>query len=142
MGIKVVKSEKEMKKWFEKHYSDLGYSEIIRRDIHTCPDFIMKKNGEIVGVELETLLSNFLLHKHDIKNVDEIVCVEKDIDLPIGVPIITIPALKFISRVRRISFTVDPETIERIKRLVKSGEFRNASHVVERAIKHLKEVEK
>ncbi|MFH1586151.1 MAG: ribbon-helix-helix protein, CopG family [archaeon] len=40
---------------------------------------------------------------------------------------------------KRISATVDDETIGIIKLLLKQGKFRNKSHVIEEAIKLLKE---
>ena len=77
----IIKSEKEFKNWFMKNYSKLGYSKIVRSDISRCPDFIMLRDGKEIGVELETLSSNFVMHKHDLNKVDEIVCMVKDLDL-------------------------------------------------------------
>jgi len=37
----------------------------------------------------------------------------------------------------RISATIDEETLEIIKRILKKGKYRNQSHVIEDAIKHL-----
>ena len=91
---KVIKSESELKKWFIKNYRKLGYSKIVRKDIGECPDLVMIKEGQEVGVELETVASNFLLHKHDLNKVDEIVCVVKDINL--GKPVIGIDELRFV----------------------------------------------
>ena len=42
----------------------------------------------------------------------------------------------------RISATVDRETIEIIKTILKKGAYRNKSHVIEEAIKLLKEKSK
>lgn len=90
----VIRKESELKKWFIENYKKLGYSKIVRKDIGECPDLIMLKNGQKIGVELETVASNFLLHKHDLNKVDEIVCVIKDVSL--GKPVINISELKFI----------------------------------------------
>jgi Arc/MetJ-type ribon-helix-helix transcriptional regulator len=39
----------------------------------------------------------------------------------------------------RISATVDKETIKRIEKILKNGNYRNKSHVIESAIKLLEE---
>lgn len=75
-----VKNEFEMKKWFEKNFKKLGYSQIINKDGGIFPDFVMLRDGKKVRVELETISSNFLLHNHNITKVDELVCIEKNID--------------------------------------------------------------
>ena len=134
-----VKNESEMRDWFEKNYKTLGYSKIVRHDGGIFPDFLMEKEGKQIGVELETISSNFVLHKHDITKVDEIVCIEKDIEL--GLPIIIIKELKFSPRIRRISATVDPSTVKLLETLIKNGKYRNKSHVIETAIEKLAEEE-
>ena len=132
----ILTSESELKNWFEENFRDLGYSKIIRRDIGRFPDFIMLKNNRPVKVELETLSSNFVLHKHNIEKVDEVVCIEKDIDL--GVPIIEVEGLEYHSNVKRISATIDGETYDMIDSLLKNRNYRNKSHVIEQAILLLK----
>jgi len=42
----------------------------------------------------------------------------------------------------RISATVDKETIRLLKEMLKQGKYRNKSHLIEEAIKVLKEKEK
>ncbi|MBI2046620.1 ribbon-helix-helix protein, CopG family [Candidatus Pacearchaeota archaeon] len=42
----------------------------------------------------------------------------------------------------RISATIDKETIKDIEEILKKGDYRNKSHVIEKAIKTLKEKEK
>ena len=141
MGYKVINSEKELKKWFEKNFEKLGYTKIIRKDEGVYPDFILLKNKREVKVELETQLSHFLLHKHNVKEVDEIVCVEKDIKLELGIPIIQVRELKYVPRVARLSATVEPDTIKTISKLIKNPKYRNKSHVIETAIKLLEDFE-
>lgn len=96
---KTIKKESELKKWFIDNYPKLGYSKIIRKDIGICPDFIMSKDGKEIRVELETVTSNFLLHKHSFDDVDEIICVKKDIELK--KPIIEINELNFKGSTKR-----------------------------------------
>ena len=43
---------------------------------------------------------------------------------------------------KRISATVEKETIEKIKEILKKGNFRNKSHVIEAAIENLAEEKK
>ena len=121
----------------EENFENLGYSKILRRDNGTFPDFIMERKGEVVKVELETLSSNFIVHNHDKKEVDEVVCIEKDIE--VGVPIIEVSGLCYVGGKVRISATVDEQTIKDIQLILKKGRYRNKSHVIEDAIKLLKE---
>jgi len=132
--IRITK-ESELKKWFMKNYWGLGYSKIIRKDIGEFPDFIMLKDNKEVKVELETLSSNFLFHNHDINKVDEVVCIKKDVH--IDVPIIELTQLEYHNRIKRISATIDGKTDELLDDLIKDGEYRNKSHVIEEAIKLL-----
>ena len=135
-----IKSELEFKKWFKKNYKKLGYSKIIKDKKGKFPDFIMLKNNKYVGVELETLSSNFILHNHDPKKVNELICIRKDVNVKI--PIIEIKELEYESRLKRISATIDKETLEIIKRILKKGNYRNMSHIVEEAIKAFEKNEK
>jgi len=140
MAKKDIKSEKELSDWFIKNYEKLGYSEIVKDNNGRFPDFTMQKKGKSVGVELETLSSNFILHKHDKTKVDEVVCIKKDKE--IGVKMVDIPDLNFNPRLRRISFTVDPEVKIFLQELVKEGTYRNMSHAVETAIREFRETNK
>ncbi len=81
MKKKVVKNESEFKRWFMKNYKKLGYSSIVRKNIGRCPDFIMLRKNSNVNVELETVASNFLAHKHPLDKVDEVVCIVNDVGL-------------------------------------------------------------
>lgn len=133
---KRIRNEKEFKVWFERNYKKLGYQKIIKKDNGILPDYIMLKNNKTIGVELETLSSHFLLHKHDIKKVDEIVCIKKDLSL--GIPIIEVKELEYKSNIIRISFTVDEKTDKILDSLLKDGNYRNKSHIIEKAIESLK----
>jgi hypothetical protein len=135
-----IKNESDFKRWFEKNFRKLGYLKIIKKDSGIFPDYIMLRRDKEVGVELETLLSNFLLHKHNLKDVDEIVCVEKDIK--IKKPVIKARGLMYESDIVRVSATVNEETSNFINILLKKGsKYRNKSHVIESAIKLLKKDE-
>jgi hypothetical protein len=105
----IIRNEKQFAEWFKKNYKNLGYSGIVRGDIKTCPDFVMLREGKGVGVELETLASNFILHKHDLKKVDEIVCLVKDIEL--GKPIIVASGVEHRIPIT-ISIKVDEELLK------------------------------
>jgi len=133
--MKIVDSESKFSKWFEKNFKRLGYSKIIRRDNGRFPDYIMLKKNKEVRVELETISSNFILHKHDKNKVDEVVCIKKDVEL--GVPIKEVKELKYIPSTVRVSATVDESTVNIIKILLKKGKYRNKSHVIEEAIKQM-----
>ena len=135
--MKIMDSELKFSKWFEKNFNKLGYSKIIRGDNGRFPDYIMLKKGKEVRVELETLSSNFILHKHDKNKVDEVVCIKKDVEL--GIPIKEVEGLKYIPSKVKVSATVDESTINIIKILLKKGKYRNKSHIIEEAIKKLKD---
>jgi len=128
----MMKNEFEFKKWFENNYTKLGYNKIIRKDNGTFPDFIMMKDGKRIRVELETMSSNFKLHKHPINKVDEIVCIKKDVDLDVHT--IEVSELDF-QPIQRICVTLDESTIEILKKLVKDGKYRSLSHAAEELIK-------
>jgi hypothetical protein len=130
-----IKTEKEFNKWFENNFKSLGYDQIIKRDNGTFPDVVMSRNGEKIRVELETLSSNFLIHGHDPKLVDEVVCIKNDFNLE--VPTIEVNSLKFVGNKIRISATVEKSTRNIIDALVKTKRYRNKSHVIEAAIELL-----
>ena len=133
---KIITTEKEFHKWFISNYRLLGYNGIVRKDVGIFPDFIMNKDGKDRLVELETLSSNFLSHKHDQSKVDELVCIHDNLPSnTLNIPIISVNSLKFKPRVERISATIDPETNEIIENMLKKGIYRNKSHVLEEAIK-------
>lgn len=135
---KEIRSEREMSEWFLKNYKQLGYSQIIKNNKSRFPDFIMLRGNKQVGVELETLASHFILHKHNLKKVDEIVCLKKDTNF--SSKLIELSKLVYKPRIVRISATVDEETMVLLDELMKEGIYRNKSHVIETAIRRFDEV--
>ena len=118
----VIKNESEMKKWFIKNYKKLGYSGIARKDVGQCPDFIMVKNGQKLGVELETVASNFLLHKHDLNKVDEIICVVRDVNL--DKPVIKINELKFVGSPNiKVTLSIDIKVYNKFQTFCEKNAF-------------------
>lgn len=75
--------EREIVRWIKDHYNELGYERIIKADDREFPDFIMLRNGKKVRVEVEIYSSYFLKHKHNPKEVDEVLCIVNDARLPI-----------------------------------------------------------
>ncbi len=140
MVTKIVHNEKEFSDWFEKNYKKINYEKILKNNKGKYPDFVMQKKGKKILVELETLSSNFILHKHNPKKVDEVLCIKEDIKL--NVKTIIIKDLKYKSKIVRISATVDESTINIIKDLSKKGKYRNKSHIIEEAIKLLNKKKK
>ncbi len=86
-----VKDELEFHNWFKENYNKLGFEKILSYN-KGFPDFIMSKNSKKIRVELETKASNFVLHNHDPKKVDLVICINKDIKL--DVPVIDIKNIK------------------------------------------------
>lgn len=112
---KIVKTEKEFSDWFKMNYEKYGFSKIVRKNISTSPDFIMLKKGKEVGVELETLASNFILHKHDIKKIDFVLCLVKDLEL--GIPLIKVKELIFKPKYRRITLSLDDKVYKEFQKV-------------------------
>jgi len=110
---KVVRSEKEFSKWFRKNYKKLGYDKIIRGDISRCPNFIMLRDKKEVKVELETIASNFLAHKHDLNKVDEVVCLVKDME--IGKPVKVVNELSYEGK-RKVTLSIESKTYNDFQR--------------------------
>lgn len=75
--------EREIVSWIKDHYKELGYEEIIKAEERGFPDFIMLKDGKNIRVEVEIYASYFLKHKHNPKEVDEVLCIVNDTKLPI-----------------------------------------------------------
>jgi hypothetical protein len=109
---KYIRNERQFAQWFRKNYKKLGYSKIIRGDINRCPDFIMLKDNKEIGLELETLASNFVLHKHDIQKVDEVLCLVKDIEL--GKPIVVAKNVKHNIPIT-VSIKIDEDLLKEAK---------------------------
>ncbi|MBI2106789.1 hypothetical protein HYT57_02285 [Candidatus Woesearchaeota archaeon] len=74
--------ENEIIHWIKENYKELGYDEIIEENKDKVPDFIMLRKDKKVKVEVEIYSSSFIKHKHNSENVDEVLCVIKDADLP------------------------------------------------------------
>lgn len=104
MNTKIIKNEKQFAEWFRGNYKKLGFSKMIRGDISRCPDFIMLRDGKEIGIELETVASNFLAHKHQLDKVDEIICLVKDVEL--GKPVKEVKGLKFEGNIK-VTLSID-----------------------------------
>jgi predicted CopG family antitoxin len=100
--------EKEFSDWFKEHFEMLGFSRIIEKRSLGFPDYIMELEGKEVGVELETMSSNFIRHHHDATKCDLVLCLVKDCELPIK--IIDIPSFEYIKANRQTtSFRIESE---------------------------------
>jgi hypothetical protein len=120
MNKKIVFREKEFSEWFSKNFKKFGFSKIIKKNITTSPDYIMLKNGTEVGVELETLASNFVLHKHDIKKIDEVLCLVKDVNL--GLPITEVTDLLYKPKNRRVTLSLNFELYKEFQKFCKKND--------------------
>jgi hypothetical protein len=114
--MKKIRSEKEFANWFKKNYSELGYTRIYKENKNSFPDFVMVREGKKVNVEIELRSSHFILHKHPISEVDEIICIDDDVKL--NKPVIEVK--KFVYQPRkstRISIALDDEQTKVLKSL-------------------------
>jgi len=133
MVDKIINKESEFHEWFLDNYKKLGYEKMIRKDKGVFPDFIMLKNGKEIGVELETLSSNFINHKHNEDKVNELLCIKNDIQSKLlNIPIIEVKELTYINLITRISATIDEKTAKKLDVFMKGNtQFRNKSHCIE-----------
>lgn len=90
-------NEKDFHDWVFFNYNLLGFDRIITENRVRFPDFIMLKDGKEVRVEVETLSSNFILHKHNPKEVDLVICLVKNKELPVKV--VEISPFEFSGRI-------------------------------------------
>lgn len=93
---KKFNNESDFTGWFKDNYELFGFTKILKQSTCRTPDFIMLKDGQEVNVELETIASNFKRHGHDPTTVDLVICLVKDVDLP--VPILEIKAFEFAKK--------------------------------------------
>ena len=129
---KIINNEAEFSDWFKLNFTQFGYSKIVLGDVGLYPDFVMLRDGKEVKVELETKTSNFILHKHDLNKVDEIVCINKDIILAKEIHIAK--NLIFAPK-ERITITINNNLLTWIDNQTENGRFANRSHGIEYLIK-------
>ena len=77
---------KDLREWFKKNYSLFGFKKLLSPNEFAgdyynfvCEDF----DGKTHKVEVEQLASDYFLHKHKRGDVDMVVCLVKDTELPI-----------------------------------------------------------
>ncbi len=82
---KKFNNEEEFRRWFKKNFMIFGFSKIIeeRKNKAGSPDFIMESNNKPIGVELETLSSHFIDHKHKKEEIDLVICLVNNRKLPV-----------------------------------------------------------
>lgn len=117
-----IRNESDFKNWFKKNYKKLGFSKIVRYDQQRFPDFVMLRDGKEVRVELEIKSSNFILHKHPIGEVDEIICIKKDVELKM--PITELRNFELISPLSNSKYSIPSQIYELFKneRILTSSE--------------------
>ena len=68
---------------FGRYCDYLGFKVL---DVHShYPDCIAIRNGERVRIEFEYKTSNFIIHNHNLNDVDLVICWIKNVDLPIEI---------------------------------------------------------
>lgn len=77
-------NEDDFHLWFLNNFRLFGFDEVKETNRRRkTPDFVLVRAGKDVRVELETLSSNFIRHKHDPSLVDLVICLEKDVELEV-----------------------------------------------------------
>lgn len=98
-------NEKQFSDWFEKNIHLFGFDSIKSKHLNSCPDYVLLKDGKRVRVELETMSSNFLVHGHDPEDVDLVICLLKNVDLP--VPTFEIEPFEYVRDTTTVSVDKD-----------------------------------
>jgi hypothetical protein len=112
---KKFSNEIEFTEWFKENYMLFGFTKIIKQSFNTFPDFVLLKDGIKVRVELETISSNFIFHGHKPQDVDLVICLLKDTELP--VPLLEIDMFRFEKK-RKICFEISKEQKNKVNRLL------------------------
>lgn len=109
-----IRDESDFHNWFKNNYKKLGFDKIIQFDRGEFPDFIMQKNNKICRVELEVFSSNFILHKHDPKKVDLVICAFEDIKL--NIPVKVVENIKMIRFDQKTPFSFEDQIYKLFKK--------------------------
>lgn len=80
---KKFSDERTFHKWVENNFHLLGFDSLIESNYSSFPDLILERDGKRIRVEIETLSSRFIEHKHDPNKVDLVICLIKDKELSI-----------------------------------------------------------
>lgn len=75
--------ERKLKNWFENNFEHFGFNKIKEKKRRDTPDYIMLKNGEEINVKIESISSNFFKKGHDSNDVDMVICLFVDQELPV-----------------------------------------------------------
>jgi hypothetical protein len=70
-GYYISRTSSDLEEWFANNYKLFGFDEIVKKTLF--PDFVVKRNDEEVGVELEQYSSEY--KNHIPKETDYIICV-------------------------------------------------------------------
>ncbi len=100
-------NETQFGKWFEENFLLLGFDSIKLKNLNSFPDYVMLKDGKDVRVELETISSNFIAHRHDPEKVDLVICLLNNTDLPVHT--IEIEPFEYVRGTTSVS--IDKETV-------------------------------
>jgi len=113
---KKFSNERQFHDWFKNNFLLFGFDRIITEEKNGFSDFVMEKNKKEVRVKLETLSSNFMLHKHNPKAIDLVICLIKDMPIPVKTLEIT-PFEYENSRKGFVSLQIDKEALACLKKM-------------------------
>ena len=126
----IVINEKQFHRWVEDHIRDFGFDEVVTSQLTRFPDIVAKKDGERTRIEVETMSSNFLLHQHDPSMCDLVICLVKDVELPIKIVVVKEVGYEPI---KTTVVTIHPDSWLKLNALRRVGE--SMASVVERLLK-------
>lgn len=112
--------ERDLHEWITVNYQIFGFDEIVESNlVGKFPDLIIKKNGETLRIEIETFASNFIQHGHDPNMVDMVICILKDVELPVK----TLEIENFYKIIANLTtIQINSTTREQLKSKGKKGE--------------------
>lgn len=112
-------NEYDFHEWFKYNFRLLGFDDVIKDGHKSFPDFILKKGEKQVRIELEIYSSNFIRHKHNPKDVDLVICLLKDKELPINT--VELGLFEFDNQKGNVSATIPKKMVaifEAYKKLI------------------------
>lgn len=106
-NVFVPRKEKGVIQLFNLYKKELGFGELLGHSSSfgrlKCDD-VAKKDGKEIRIEFEKTSKDFLLHKHDPKDVDLVICWRKTSQIPV-------PVLELSKELSKLIFKRSPQEV-------------------------------
>ena len=80
----IPKNEMQTREWFMAHLNDYDDVEVLSSNT-AFPDCVLRYHGKVQNVEMEYESGNFVIHGHDVKQCDLVICWNHTANLPIPI---------------------------------------------------------